>query len=59
MIDRKDIIEQLVEKWTDAMDLGDLINFFADAQREYLEQESDEDLLNHAGDANILEEITE
>lgn len=50
---REDIIERLVEQWTDSMDMGDLIRFFADAQREYLDNETDADLLVHCDNSGI------
>jgi hypothetical protein len=53
VIDRESIIDRLVEQWTDSMDIGDLMNFFADAQREYLNQESDADLLVHCDNSGI------
>ena len=56
VIDREDIIERLVEQWTDAMDISDLERFFADAQREYLNQESDADLLVHCDNSGIIVE---
>jgi hypothetical protein len=50
---REDIIERLVEQWTDSMDMSDLIRFFADAQREYLDNETDADLLVHCDNSGI------
>ena len=50
---REDIIERLVDQWTDSMDLNDLIRFFADAQREYLDNETDADLLVHCDNSGV------
>jgi len=50
---REDIIERLVDQWTDAMDIGDLVRFFADAQREYLDNETDADLLVHCDNSGV------
>jgi hypothetical protein len=50
---REDIIERLVEQWTDSMDIRDLENFFADAQREYLDNETDADLLVHCDNSGV------
>lgn len=50
---REDIIERLVEQWTDSMDMSDLIRFFADAQREYLDNETDADLLVHCDNSGV------
>ena len=50
---REDIIERLVEQWTDSMDMSDLIRFFADVQREYLDNETDADLLVHCDNSGI------
>lgn len=50
---REDIIERLVEQWTDSMDMSDLVRFFADAQREYLENEPDADLLVHCDNSGV------
>ena len=50
---REDIIDRLVDQWTDSMDIGDLIRFFADAQREYLDNETDADLLVHCDNSGV------
>ena len=50
---REDIIERLVDQWTDSMDMGDLVRFFADAQREYLDNETDADLLVHCDNSGV------
>ena len=50
---REDIIERLVDQWTDAMDINDLVRFFADAQREYLDNETDADLLVHCDNSGV------
>ena len=50
---REDIMERLVDQWTDAMDINDLVRFFADAQREYLDNETDADLLVHCDNSGV------
>lgn len=50
---REDIIERLVDQWTDSMDMSDLVRFFADAQREYLDNETDADLLVHCDNSGV------
>lgn len=41
---KEEMVEELVEMWTDAMDLDDLIGFFSDAQRTDLEAMSEEEV---------------
>lgn len=41
---KEEMVEELVETWTEAMDLDDLVGFFSDIQRTHLEAMSEEEV---------------
>ena len=54
-LNREEKIAELVQKWSDAMDLGDLISFFEEKQKELLDELSDDEI-NKSYKQNILNE---
>jgi len=56
---RVKLIDKLVEKWADDIDMDSLLDYFIDGQGSYLESVSDEQLLEYAEENDIeLEELT-
>lgn len=52
-IDRDKIMEQLTQKWLDAIDLDGLMDYFRDGQMAYLEDQSDADLVTLAQENDV------
>lgn len=50
---RDEMIEVLAQKWTDEMDVDALMEFFFNEQVKFLEDLTDEDLLNEAKENGI------
>lgn len=50
---RNQLIEMTAERWADSMDIGDLIQFFMEAQMEYLDDQTDADLIQMANETGI------
>ena len=51
--DRDTIIDELAQKWTDDMDMDDLMDFFYDHQVASLEQKSEKELAELAEENDI------
>lgn len=56
-LNRNYLIEQIAQSWLDGLDMGGLMQFFMDHQIEFLEQQSDCELLISADECGI--EVTE
>lgn len=56
---RERVIDRLIGRWAETMDISDLINYFRDKTEEWLKQEDDEALIELArtnGASDIIEE---